>query len=448
MTPGTGERGPVSAEEFAVRMDRLGPFGPAPHIALAVSGGADSMALALLASAWAVARGGRATALTVDHGLRPDSAAEAARVGAWLAARAIPHAILPWTGPKPAADIENTARIARYRLLEEWCGAEGVLHLVLAHHREDQAETLLLRLGRGSGVHGLAAMAPFEPGRTLCRLRPLLDLPRGRLRDTLAAWGQDWVEDPSNQDGAYARVRLRRLAPVLAAEGLTPARLAATAGRLARARDALERAVAEAALAWVSFYPEGYAELAAAGLAAVPDEVGLRLLAHLLRTVGGAPLPPRLERLEGLYQALRAGLPGARTLAGCRVAPLPGTDRVLICRESARMAAPVPLSPGQTQVWDGRFRVRVAETAPPGLVLGALGRQGWRRILSGSRPEGSVWRRLPAAVRPTLPAISDQECICVVPHLGYNRKSGTPGIVLSIIPSPSVPMTAAGSRLV
>ena len=154
-------------------MERLGPFEASPHIAAGVSGGADSMALAVLLHAWAGARGGRVTALTVDHGLRPEAAREARRAGRTLRSLGIGHRSLRWEGPSPTANLQAEARRIRYGLLEDWCARHGVLQLALAHHRDDQAETLLLRLGRGSGLDGLAAMSPVSARAHIRLLRPL-----------------------------------------------------------------------------------------------------------------------------------------------------------------------------------------------------------------------------------------------------------------------------------
>src|SRR5579862_5165729 len=157
---------PLDAAEFDRRMAAVGPFERHPTIAVAVSGGPDSLALALLADRWARARGGRVVALTIDHGLRAESATEAAVVGRWLGARAIEHHVLVWRDPPRGAgtapNLQARARAARHELLQRWCAAADVLHLLLAHHQDDQAETVLLRLGRGSGVDGLGAMAPVS----------------------------------------------------------------------------------------------------------------------------------------------------------------------------------------------------------------------------------------------------------------------------------------------
>src|SRR5439155_11044874 len=173
---------PLTLRELAATLDRIGGFEARPLIAVAVSGGPDSMARLLLAERWAKERGGAAWALTVDHGLRPESAAEACTVAGWLQARAIPHAILVWHGEKPASGLQEAARAARYRLLAEWCRAQGCLHLLAAHHRADQAETHLIRRRAKSGRDGLAGMSAVRE-LAGCRLvRPLLAVPQTRLR--------------------------------------------------------------------------------------------------------------------------------------------------------------------------------------------------------------------------------------------------------------------------
>ena len=433
----------LSSEDFAALMEPFGPFEAAPRLAVAVSGGADSLALALLAAEWARARGGDVVALTVDHGLRPGSTAEADLVGTWLTALGVSHHILTWTGPKPAADLQAAARNARYGLLGEFCHSAGILHLLLAHHREDQAETLLLRLGRGSGLDGLAAMAPERVTRWGRLLRPLLDVSRQCLRATLEARGQNWVEDPSNRNLDFARVRLRRLMPDLAAEGLESTRLAATAKRLGRARAALEGALAEAAARSVELSPAGYAFFRTAGFSRLPEEVGLRLLARLVLVVGGGVHGPRLERLERLYGQIRAGLTTSRTLGGCSV--VPGDDGVLVCREVARMAPPVALVPGKTVLWDGRFLAELSPDGPPGLFLGGLGAVGWRglcRMAAGHR-----LHPLHSCVRPTLPALFDEDGVSAVPHLGYNPRGVMAGLRRLDV-APSWTLTAIDPRLV
>ena len=414
-------------------MRRVGPFERQPQLAVAVSGGADSLALALLADQWARRRGGSITALTVNHGLRSGAAREAHTVKTALARRKIAHRTLRWYGEKPRTNIQAAARAMRYRLLEDWCQKRGVLHLLLAHHRADQAETLLLRLGRGSGVDGLAAMSGIAEIQYVRLLRPLLPMAPERLRATLLAFDQSWIEDPSNEDPRHARVRLRTLMPDLAREGLDSVRLSATADRLRRTRAALDGWVdcvlAEATvLDWF-----GFALLERSAYLHAPPEVALRAMSRILRTVSGQEYGPRLDRLERLYREIAARPGRARTLGGCRILPFsPRTcDRILICREPAAMEGEITVHPGGgAYIWDGRFVFRPARQLPITSVplrLGALGEGGWADVI-GQAPQLRNMA-VPAAVRPSLPALRDLEGVLAVPHLSYGRSGIEAGTV-------------------
>lgn len=431
-------------------MAALGPFEPRPQIAVGVSGGPDSLALCLLAHDWVKSSSGRAVALTVDHRLRPESRAEARQVHAWLGDRRIPHHILVWQGPKPRSGIQAAARAARYELLIGWCRDHGLLHLLFAHQLEDQAETFLLRLARGSGVEGLAAMARVSEGADVRVLRPLLAVPQARLTATLRARGQPWIEDPSNRNLAYARVRIRGLWPALAAEGLDARRLAATARSMGRARDALESAAADLLARAATVAPEGYAYLDPAALARSPMEVALRALARTLMCVGGRGYPPRLERLERLHGALIAGeLAKARTLWGCRIR-LQGPE-LLVCREVAAASQRITVVPGACVTWDGRFRVAIADRRLPSgkggrggrVTLARLGREGWAEVAAAEpRLRRTV---IPPPVRPSLPALWDGRGVAEVPHLGYRRRAARAAAgVRSIVFSPPIPLAGTG----
>jgi tRNA(Ile)-lysidine synthase len=404
-------------------MRPLGPFVSSPHLAVAVSGGADSLALALLADGWARKRGGRITALTVDHGLRPEAAAEARQVARWLRARGIAHRTLRWDAANIArANIQAQARAARYGLLTGWCRAHGVADLLVAHHQEDQAETFLLRLARGSGLDGLAAMAPVSARDGVRLLRPLLAVPKAALVAVLKRRKQPWIEDPSNLNPAYARVRLRALLPALAAEGLTAERLAATAARLGQARAALAESCAALLAQAVEGHDAGFAYVNLRAFAMAPREVALRALARLLIAFGGQDYTPRYERLCRLADELFAGLPGGRTLAGCRILPQ-GPGRALILRE-ARALAPA-LALGRTPViWDGRFTLALRRSRRGALTVGALGdgdARAWRAGES-ARELGA----LPTLALSTLPAVRDAQGLLAVPHLGW-RRAAHPG---------------------
>ncbi len=355
---------PLADREFAARIERLGPFERHPEIAVAVSGGPDSLALAILLDRWARRRGGRAIALTVDHGLREESAAEARRVGRWMRGRGIAHRILVWRGRKPKRGIQAAARDARYALLEGWCRRHAVLHLALAHHRDDQIETFLMRLGRGSGLDGLAAMPAVAERGGVRLLRPLLDIDKARLAASLAAMGQGWIEDPSNENPVFERVRLRRLRPRLERAGFGAGAIARTAAALARARAANADRI-DALLVTAAMTPEGLVRLPGDWLAGVPRPIGMRALARLLHAVGAAAYGPRQERLERCCDWLLGGTGRARTLGGCLL--LRHRQALYVLPETPRQAnASVP----------GRFR---GKWRP-------LGAGGWRK-LAAMRPD-------------------------------------------------------------
>ncbi|HKF73638.1 MAG TPA: tRNA lysidine(34) synthetase TilS [Stellaceae bacterium] len=440
---GDSDATPLSDEQFAAKLDRLGPFERAPRLAVAVSGGADSMALALLADRWARRRGGAITALTVDHRLRSEAAAEAREVGVWLAARGIAHETLVWRGPHPSGDIQAEARAARYRLLEARCARHGLLHLLTAHHRDDQAETFWLRLARGSGLDGLAGISAVSE-RPQCRvLRPLLDVPPARLRAWLGHEGQVWIEDPSNRNAAFARVRVREARAFLVAEGLSAERLEETLRHLGRARQALEAVTAGLLARAMSVHPLGFAWLDAEALRRAEAELGLRALAAALATIGGTNYPPRLERIERLYEALcRGDLGGGRTLGGCQLAP--AGARVLVCRELAEIEGPVALSPGKATVWDGRFRVAAVPSCPAGISVTALGPD--RQAL----PPGALrrLRKLPGAARATLPVLRDASGLVEVPALGWVRGNVHSSGIAQITFRPSRGLTPVGFTVV
>lgn len=431
----SGSAAPLAQAEFDAVMAALPRLAGVERVAVAVSGGPDSMALALLVKGWAAPRRIGMTALTVDHGLRAGSAAEARAVSGWMAARGIPHQILEWHGRSRGA-IQAQARLARYGLLENWCAAHGVPALLLAHHLEDQAETVLLRLGRGSGVYGLAGMAaeaaPSWPGAP-ARIRPLLGVPKARLAAVLRAAGQDWAEDPSNLDPAFARVRARSVWPHLAPLGITPDRLAGTARQMARARAALDAEAHGLIAAAASFGEGGWCVLRPEAWRAAHDEIALRALSLVLIAVGGGDYSPRLDRLERLLARLRDGVPDAATLGGCRI--IPDGAAALIVRETRDIDGPLALSP-RPQVWDGRFVV-----SGDGLVIDRL-RPGAMALLRAALPDSAL-KRVPAPARPVLPAIYDAAGLVAAPAFRFVRAGAqTPDVTIDFLASHRLPAEA------
>lgn len=401
---------------------------PGDSVAVACSGGADSMALTLLVAAWVRERGGSCVALTVDHGLRPESAVEAEQVGGWLIRRGIAHVILPWQGKKPTRNIQAAAREARYRLMAEYAAAHGINTLLVAHHLEDQAETFLLRLARGSGVDGLSSMQPETLVHGTKVLRPLLQVPKASLEAYLLAQGQEYCRDPSNENSRYDRVKFRKLLPVLAEVGLTPQRLAATAHHMTRARMALEEETRYVLASSCRFFGEGYAVLQPFS---APQEITLRVLASLVMRLGGHKVKPRLEETEHLQTMLaRTDFKGL-TLGGCEFIAHKGA--VIICREAQAVAPPVPVGSG---MWDHRFLL--AGEHREGWTVGALTQQGW---LDCARKNALQCPFPSKKIAYTLPCLRDEAgLIQAVPHLRIGE-----GLVCQPVPFTwvTVPSTAA-----
>lgn len=410
---------PVGSDEFAALMARLGPFELRPVIAVAVSGGADSMAAALLTRDWARNLGGRAVGITVDHGLRSESADEAALVSQRLTALGIESITLEWSGDKPDANIQAAARHARYRLIAACCAREHILHLVLGHHQEDQAETFLMRLSRGSGLYGLSAMTVVQEQADHRILRPMLGLSKRRLVETLKAREIAWIEDPSNEDRKYTRTRVRHLLPSLSAEGLPASKLAGTAQRLGQARSGTEAVVSAALARAVSIHPTGVALVAPQLLAGLPRDTALRCLARILTTVSGSSYGPRLESLECLCDKMLNGLTAGVTLSGCRL--MPWRQGLVVCRENRHISR-IPLKVNCLTRWDGRFDVMLAENLASvvgALKIGALGREGWAGIRKQLDPEALGF---PPLAGDAVAALWDDEGVVAAPHLGCFRQ--------------------------
>ncbi len=424
-------------EEFQQAMARLAPLSPRPQIACAVSGGSDSLALLLLLDRWCRAQGGQVWALSVDHGLRAEAKTEQQLVAALCQARGIGFTALRWTGVKPGGAIQMAARAARYALLEQQCARQGLVYLALAHQVSDQAETFLLRLAAGSGVFGLAGMARQRAREDLCLLRPLLAAPKDRLQAFLRAQGVTWVEDPSNNDPRYDRVRWRQAAEPLRAAGLDGARLSDLTQLYGRLRRQWDRQLAGFFATAVDLRPEGFAWLKDDSFVAAPRLLAEAALTRLLTCVSGAAYPPRQTGVKALLarwcdnKALDRGV----TLGGCRLLPRRG-GRVLLVREAARVEK-TTLRAGEKIHWDGRFSITLeGEISPPpgpekqaenGVYsISCLGEAGWRTLCARS-PDlrgGSV----PQAAAVTLPALRYLDSLLVVPHLEYPQGLNTPWV--------------------
>ena len=329
------------------------------RLGLAVSGGGDSMAMLHLAADAKLA----VRAVTLDHGLRPDAAAEAVLVGVECARLGIGHDILQWQGWKGQGNLQDQARRARRTLIAEWAVQHDIGVVTLAHTRDDLAETFLMRLGRGAGVDGLSAMSAAWQGNGITWLRPLLTASRGELRSYLRSKAAIWVEDPSNENTRFDRIKARKAIATLGPLGITAERLAEVAGHLAEARDTLEAATDLAAQLGLQA-KAGSLRLDRACLAGQMPEIRRRLVQRAIGWIAPSDYGPRGAALQQLLDRLAEGKSGV--LAGCRFVIQP-TD-IAIFRE-AKAVEGITAQPGA--LWDGRWQV--SGPFPEGSEIKALG---------------------------------------------------------------------------
>lgn len=407
---------------FRTALEPLLEDTPPRAVGVAVSGGGDSMALLHLAADWCRGHGIAPAAATVDHGLRPEAGAEAAEVARVCAALGVPHRTLEWRGWDGQGNLQDAARQARRQLLAGWAQEEGLDHVLLGHTADDQAETFLMRLARGSGVDGLACMAKAD--RDGLFLRPLLTVRRAVLRDWLRDRGIGWAEDPSNDDPRFDRVKARRMLEVLAPLGLTVERLVQTADHMTDARLALQQAAFDLAAKEVR---EVGGDLILShtlvrrglGMGAVEG----RIFAAAVQWIGASPYRPRLDALTEAVRALRRG--ETRTLGGVLMLP-EGGGGARLCREAAAVAPALALDgpTGARLVWDGRWTITRAapvrrflpgKAAPGPFRVQALGEAGLGRC--------KAWRDtgLPRLSLLASPSVWQGETLVAAPLAGFGE---------------------------
>lgn len=331
---------PLTAAEAAVLFRPLSGDNP---LVVAVSGGPDSVALLALLAEWTGQGRPLLLAVTIDHGLRLEAAQEARMVGELCTRLGVEHRTRHWQGPKPQAGVQEKARAARYALLAEEARGSGAAAIVTAHTADDQAETLLMRMAAGSGLAGLAGMAPRSAVNGVVLARPLLGIEKARLVATCAARGLAFIRDPSNDDPRFTRIRWRGLLPALTCEGLTAGRFGQLAHRLGRADEALDRLSARALASMPAGEEAGRRWFDFKGLCGEPEEIVIRSLGLALAAAqdgdAQADVPLRLSRLEDCAQALiaaaREGRALRRTLGGFRLS-LAGDGVLTLMREGER----------------------------------------------------------------------------------------------------------------
>jgi tRNA(Ile)-lysidine synthase len=369
----------LSAKEFNSLLETFEPFEESPRIAVAVSGGSDSLALTLLLHEWVQRRQGTLIALTVDHQLRAESAQEAQQVGEWLKTYDIPHVILQWQHTQPRTGLQEAARLARYQLLEKWCQHNEYLHLFLGHQLEDQYETIILRTLNKSGLIGLAGMSTIIEKQYLRILRPLLTIPKARLNQFLMDKGQEWIEDPSNTKPQFQRNKIRQL---ILHKDLD---VIQNQSGLQKYRQSFERWL-NCFLAHSSrVHPFGFAELKMSPFLMLPIEFQKPILLRILKTIGVGKYPPRTAALASILTRMQQESFKAVTCHGVRIAIR--KDYFLFVREHMRVKeewTSCDLQNVHTIHFDQRFEVKTLafkQEAEGEVCIKKVGEDGWKQLI-------------------------------------------------------------------
>ncbi|WP_420586422.1 tRNA lysidine(34) synthetase TilS [Ruegeria sp.] len=375
------------------------------RLGVAVSGGGDSVALLHLLYDIAQAEQVELLAATVDHGLRPESGAEAARVAEQSAQMGISHEILPWHGWDGEGNLQDRARQARYGLLTDWARRNDLHAIALGHTADDQAETLLMRLGRAAGVTGMSGMSITRDQDGVTLLRPMLGITRQALRDYLAEIGASWIEDPSNHDLKFDRIKARQALSELGPLGISAESLARVAENLAQAREALAQFTRDSALK-VATVDRGDVCVDRSGFVQLPEEIQRRLVIGIIAWISGPGYPPRRSAVDQAVGAVRDG--HTLTLSGCLL--VPKGDKTWFCRELNTVALETA-SPHE--VWDNRWVLSGPQTRDA--EVRALGEVGL--------PQVPDWRALgkPRAVLLSSPAVWCGENLLSAPSADYSN---------------------------
>ncbi|MGH1350267.1 MAG: tRNA lysidine(34) synthetase TilS [Methyloligellaceae bacterium] len=401
---------------------------PYNSVALAVSGGADSIALMWLLKSWQETRQASQSPypeihiLTVDHGIRPESQHEVLWVRQQAEKLGFPVEVLRWCGEKARSSIQEKARDARYQLMSEWCRARHIPAIITAHHLDDQAETLIMRLARGSGVDGLAAISNITYLHDILLIRPLLEVPKQDLISYLNTLGAEWIEDPSNDNEDFERVRIRNALPALSDLGLQAPAIARSAKRVRRASTALDYYAKQHLIQLCRLEPEGYAVIDRNAVMGLPAEISLRCLTRIVHLVGGKVQAPSMQKMENLHEQLGSLQSEDASVSGCIVRQVRNT--LLIAREVRRdNLQDQKLLSGAETLWDNRYRIILSPDAPHNIHVRFLTEQGYLALPDSYResPAKDDYHFNPA-VRSSLPSFWVDNRLISVPHLQFTAE--------------------------
>ena len=360
---------------------------PSGKLGVAVSGGGDSVAMLHLLNNW---NGRELSVVTIDHGLRPESAEEASAVSVLSQAMGYSHETIKWTGWNKRGNLQEAARNARRSLILQWAKQNNVGAVALGHTADDQAETFLMRLARGSGIDGLSSMEPLRQEDGILWVRPMLSIRRAALREYLASIGAEYFDDPSNEDETFDRIKVRRALGTLGALGIDVPKISETTERLRSAKQVVYTATRDLSLACTKVLPSGELHIDLERFQSGQRTLQLRILSEAVRFVSGSYYAPRAYAVENILDSLETPTLGS-TLHGC-VLRISG-KRLMVRREPGKTGGPVDVQ----DIWDGRWSVagkgegQISAVGEEGLSHCPDWRDtGWNREVLLTTP--AIWR--------------------------------------------------------
>ena len=409
-------------------MDTLGPYEKNPHLAVAVSGGSDSLCLAILAQEWTNNRGGKITALIVDHGLRKNSGKECKETQNILKKRKIFSHCFKWKLSKiPKKGVQEKAREFRYNIFEDWCFKKNIVHLLVAHHFEDQKETFLMRLNDNSNIYGLACMPKILFKKKIRILRPLLDLKKKEIIKYLKEKKVNWIEDPTNVSSKYSRNRLRKILPKLEKKGLTDNKLKKILKRAQKERKKIENKLADWLNKYVDINSLGYALINFSSLKLLNKDDFIFIFSRILNMISGSFYVPKSKYVYNFYKKIKSNETiNHSNLGGCHIFFF--KERLYVCREIFKKDRKQKINFQFNKiVWDNRFEIEqkknknflLKKELGKSVFIEQLQKDGWNEILLKNEKLKKEFM-IPNKIILSLPAIKNKKSdVLYVPHLNY-----------------------------
>ena len=400
--------------------EKISSFIGKEKFAIAVSGGSDSLALSVLAKLYSLENDNDFVSLIIDHKLRKESAEEARVTYKNLTQNKIKAKILNYQGEKFSSNIQKKARDLRYDLFHKYCAKNKIKFLILAHHQDDLIENFYIRLIRGSGIKGLTSLQNiFEYSKDFYLLRPLLNFNKQELLTVTKKSYSSWIEDPSNKNDKFLRVRIRKMQSKLQKEGFDPKRIIKTIDNLNTAKDSLDFYIFKSEKKYLNFYKEGYATLKSSIFNNEAQEVIFRVIIKAIHFVSGEYYPPRSDSLKGLMKNLLAKSFKSSTLGGCLIEK--NKNIISFYREDRNVAVETLNKKKQKTNWDDRFLVNKNFNNQQQFVVKKLGNHGIEYLRKNKFND--YGNKIPVHAKKTLPSFwNNKGQLLFVPFVNFKNK--------------------------